>query len=117
MFDAPASTRALQDAVLRQDHEYLEQACSENMLWSLPSRDSRRGKREWIEACCSVAWDWFEVEVLRELDLGGVVVVESWIRQQFTRDGESVEGEGVVVDVWSREGSTWRVVARHPQRG
>lgn len=94
MFDAPDATRALQDAVLRHDHAFLEQACSDQMLWSMPSRDSRRGKREWIEASCSVAWDWFEVEVLRDLDLGDVAVVESWIRQQYTSDAGPVQGEG-----------------------
>ncbi|HUR14173.1 MAG TPA: DUF4440 domain-containing protein [Mycobacteriales bacterium] len=117
MFDATAATRALQDAVLRHDHVYLENACSDQMLWSMPSRDNQRGKRAWIDASCAVAWDWFEVDVLRQLDVGQVVVVESWIRQQYTLNGAQVVGEGVVVDVWALEDSTWRVVARHPQRG
>jgi hypothetical protein len=40
------------------------------MIWTIPSADNRRGKREWINASCSAAWEWFDVRILRELDIG-----------------------------------------------
>lgn len=116
MFEATAQTRALQDAVQRHDKGYLLAACSDRMIWSMPERDNRRGKDAWVEASCGVSWDWFEVEVLRQVELGEAIVVESWIRQQYTREEQPQEAAGLVVDVWVREGEQWRLVARHPQR-
>lgn len=84
------------------------------MIWVMPMRDNQRGKREWIDASCSVAWDWFGVQVLREVDLGNARLVEAWIGQQYRRSNEAVSaeesttvtGEGVVVDLWALEGGS-----------
>jgi uncharacterized protein DUF4440 len=121
MFDALEVTKALQEAVRVRDREYLEAAVSDRMIWVMPVAENRRGKREWIEASCSVTWNWFQVDLHRELDVGDARVVECWISQ--SRDPVvGVEGKGpvtatgLVLDVWTQENGIWRLVTRHPQR-
>jgi hypothetical protein len=79
MFDAEESTKALQEAVRVRDREYLEAAVSDRIIWVEPVLDNRRGKRDWIEASCPVTWNWFQVYISRQLDLGDTRVVASWI--------------------------------------
>lgn len=121
--DVPSWIELLQDAVLRHDREQLDDRVSDRMIWVLPDRDNARGKLEWIDASCSVEWEWFEAEVLREVDLGEVRLAEVWMRQSrrsTEADGPhppaTVAAEGVVVDAWALEGDRWRLVVRHPQR-
>ncbi|GAB2753365.1 hypothetical protein UB45_11330 [Terrabacter sp. 28] len=122
MFDAQRTTEALQQAVRLRDRRYLEAAVSDRMIWVMPLHDNRRSKQDWIEASCTVRWNWFKVETRRVLDMGDDGrVVESWVSQ--SREpvaGEDTAGPvtaaGVVLDVWAREGGMWRLIARHPQR-
>jgi hypothetical protein len=121
LFDALQFTEAVQDAVRRGDREHLGRVVSDDMIWVMPVTGNQRGKHEWIEASCSVTWHWFEVTVLRALELDNVRVVESWIRQSrhpTPSEGASgpVVGAGVVLDVWVNESGAWLLVARHPQR-
>ena len=104
-----------------RDREHLEAAVSDRMIWVMPTAENRRGKQDWIEASCAVTWNWFEVEICREIDLGDARVVESWVR--LSRDpvaseevSEPVIGAGPILDVWAIENGAWRLVARHPQR-
>lgn len=121
MFDAVHLIEDLQAAVQRGDRERVEAMVSDRMIWVMPSKDSARGKAEWVEASCAVAWNWFRISIHREVDLGDVRVVEAWIEQSREPvDDEDASGaviaEGVVVDVWAREHGVWRLVSRHPQR-
>jgi len=121
MFDAHEVTNALQEAVRIRDREYLEGAVSDRMIWVIPVARNRRGKPEWIEASCSVTWNWFQIEVHRELEVGDTAVVESWISQSRDpvageADSGPVTAKGLVLDVWANENDTWRLIARHPQR-
>lgn len=122
MFDAQKLIEGLQEAVRFHDVPAVQEAVSDQMIWVMPEQDNNRGKHEWIEASCSVTWNWFEVEVRRVVEVGDDTrVVESWISQSR----EPVEGEdargpvtasGVVLDVWARERDIWRLITRHPQR-
>jgi len=123
VWDALDLIRGLQDAVVAHDRDLLDAWVSDRMLWVMPLPDNARGKHEWIEASCSVAWDWFDIRVSREVDLGDTRLVEAWISQQYklpSEDGsgqaKTVAGQGVVVDLWALEEGTWRLVARHPQK-
>lgn len=121
MFDALQLIEDLQAAVQRGDRERVEAMVSDRMIWVMPLKDNVRGKPQWIEASLGVTWNWFRVSVHREVDLGQVRVVESWIEQSREPvDDEDasapVIAEGVVVDVWTQEDSAWRLVSRHPQR-
>ncbi|GAA2743116.1 hypothetical protein GCM10009868_15640 [Terrabacter aerolatus] len=118
MFDSQHVTEDLQAAVLRGDMHRLDAMVSDRMIWTMPLLDNHRGKRGWIDTSCAVSWHWFHVTVCRELDLGGVMVVESIIRQaREPSAGEAVAGpvtaEGVVLDVWTLESESWRLVSRH----
>jgi hypothetical protein len=67
-----------------------------------------------------VTWNWFQIAISRQLDLGDTRVVESWISQSREpvageEDSAPVTGAGRVLDVWAVENGTWRLVARHPQ--
>jgi hypothetical protein len=112
---------ALQEAVRTHDRAYLDAAVSDRMIWVLPQSDNGRGKQDWIDASLGVTWNWFEVDVLRQLNLGDTRVVEFWVRQSR----QAVAGEdpdhpvtaaGVVLDVWAVENGAWRLLVRHPQR-
>lgn len=92
-WDAADRTRRLQDAVRAHDRDFLDHWVSDRMIWVRPLRDNQRGKREWIDASCSVAWEWFDVQILRELDLGESRLVEAWIRQQFRRTNEAASAD------------------------
>lgn len=121
MFDALQLIEDLQAAVQRGDRERVEAMVSDRMIWVMPLKDNVRGKPQWIEASLGVTWNWFRVSVHREVDLGQVRVVESWIEQSREPvDDEDasapVIAEGVVVDVWTQEDGAWRLVSRHPQR-
>jgi ketosteroid isomerase-like protein len=121
MFDALHLIEDPQAAVQRGDRERVEAMVSDRMIWVMPLKDSARGKAEWVDASCSVAWNWFRISIPREVDLGEVRLVEAWIEQSREPvDGEDASGpviaEGVVVDVWAREDGVWRLVSRHPQR-
>ncbi len=120
-FDAHQSTEALQEAVRLGDREHLETAVSDSMIWVMPTAENHRGKQEWIDASCSIAWHWFNVTVRRAVELDNACVVESWISQSRDPvpgedDSRPVAAAGVVLDVWADEGGTWCLVARHPQR-
>lgn len=114
----------LQDAVVAHDRDSLEAWVSERMIWVLPQAHNTRGKHDWIDASCSITWNWFDVRICREIDLGGTRLVEAWIRQQREpTEDELAQGtrapiaaEGVVVDLWAVEDGDWRLIARHPQR-
>lgn len=121
MFDAEESTKALQEAVRVRDREYLDAVISDRMVFVEPVLDRRRGKREWIEASCSVTWNWFQIDIPRQVDLGGTYVVEVWV--SLSREpvaGEEVKGPvtgaGPMLDVWANEDGVWRLVARQTQR-
>jgi hypothetical protein len=121
MFDAEESTKALQEAVRVRDREYLDAVVSDRMIFVEPVLNKRRGKREWIEASCSVTWNWFQIDISRQLDLGDTRVVEVWIslsREPVAGEeaSEPVTGAGPMLDVWAIENGSWRLVARHPQR-
>ncbi|WP_460626782.1 DUF4440 domain-containing protein [Intrasporangium mesophilum] len=120
MFDAEESTKALQEAVRVRDRKHLDAVVSERMIWVEPVSEIRRGKREWIEASCSVTWNWFQIAISRQLDLGDTRVVESWIslsREPVAgeEEAEPVIGAGRILDIWAIENGIWRLVARHPQ--
>jgi ketosteroid isomerase-like protein len=119
--DAQQVTEALQEAVRSGDRVRLDESVSDSMIFVLPTSENQRGKQAWIDASCSITWHWFKVTVQRELDLGNVRVVESWVSQ--SRDpvtgedaSQPVLAEGVVLDVWANESGAWRLVARQPQR-
>lgn len=123
-WDALDRIRRLQDAVVAHDRDSIEAWLSDQMIWVMPRSDNTRGKQEWIDASCSITWDWFDVRISREIDLGNTRLVEAWIGQQRQpTDQEVAQGtqtpiaaEGVVVDLWTLEDGVWRLIARHPQR-
>jgi hypothetical protein len=122
MFDAKQNIEALQAAVQARDWEYADHAVSERMIWVMPLPDNQRGKRDWIDASFGVTWNWFKINVRRVIEIGDDTrVVESWISQsREPAEGEDatgpLESSGVVLDVWAREGDTWRLLTRHPHR-
>lgn len=121
MFDAQPMLENLQEAVLRGDRDALGKLVSDRMIWIMPAADNARGKQEWIDASCGVAWHWFQIEVLRTVELGDVVLVESLIKQsREPAAGEDATGpvaaQGIVADAWVLEAGQWRLIARHPHR-
>lgn len=121
MFDAQQTLEALQDAVKNRDRAGVADLVSDRMIWVMPLVDNERGKTEWLEASLGVTWHWFQISILREVDLGDVRIVEALVRQSrepsATEDVTSpVTAEGIVVDVWALEDGIWRLVARHPHR-
>ncbi len=124
-WDALARMQRLQHAVVAHDRDSIDAWVSDQMIWVMPLSDNTRGKQEWIDASCSITWDWFDIRVRREIDLGNTRLVEAWVRQQRQpTDEEKAQGthtpvaaEGVVVDLWTLERGDWRLIARHPQRG
>ena len=122
-WDALDQLNRLQDAVAARDLATLDAIVSDQMIWILPVPDNNRGKQEWIDASCSITWDWVGSRISRELDLGTVRVVEAWMElQRQPTDEERAQGqlkplvrEGVVVDVWTLENDEWRLISRQPQ--
>jgi hypothetical protein len=123
-WDALNQLQRLQDAVLNHSRDLIESSVSDRMIWVLPMSDGTRGKQEWIDASCGITWDWFDLRVTREVDLGTTRIVEAWISQQRQPTAHEVAqgrrtpvaAEGVVVDAWTLEDGRWRLVCRHPQR-
>ena len=123
-WDALDRLQRLQDAVLGHDRDFIEACVSDRMIWVLPVPNGTRGKQEWIDASCGITWDWFEIRINREVDLGTTRIVEAWVRQQRQPTADEVAqgqqspvaAEGVVVDAWTVEDGHWRLVCRHPQR-
>ena len=123
-WDALDQLQRLQEAVLAHDRDAINAGVSDKMIWVMPLPDNARGKQDWIDASCGIAWDWFDISVSREIDLGNTRVVEAWIRQQRQPTAEEmaqgatapIAAEGVVVDTWSLEDGEWRLTSRHPQR-
>lgn len=109
---------------MAHDRDFINACVSDQMIWVMPQRDNARGKQDWIDASCGIAWDYFDIRVSREIDLGNTRVVEAWIRQQRQPTTEEVAqgtttpivAEGVVLDTWSLEDGEWRLTSRHPQR-
>lgn len=123
-WDALDRIQRLQDAVVAHDRDAIGAWVSDKMIWVMPVVDNTRGKQEWIDASCSITWDWFDIRVSREIDLGDTRIVEAWIGQQRQPTTEEaargmrapIAAEGVVVDAWTLEDGEWRLIARHPQR-
>ena len=123
-WDALDRMQRLQDAVLAHDRDSIDACVSDQMIWVMPLPDNTRGKQEWIHASCSITWDWFDIRVSREIDLGNTRIVEAWISQQRQPTTEEVAkgtqapiaAEGIVVDAWTLEDGDWRLISRHPQR-
>lgn len=122
MFDAQRTIDELQEALRVGDTERVEDTVSDRMIWTLPVTGNTRGKREWIDASTAITWNWFRTDVRRVVEVGDDVrIVEFWVdqsRQPVEGEDQSgpVLGSGIVLDVWVREGDTWRVISRHPQR-
>jgi hypothetical protein len=124
VWDAHQRWQSLQDAVLAHDRDQIAAHVSDQMMWVLPVTDNTRGKQAWIDASCAISWNWFDIRIVREIDLGDTRIVEAWVRQQrhATTDevAQGTQGpitaEGAVLDVWTVEDGTWRLICRHPQR-
>jgi len=63
MFDACEIIRALQEVVRLRDRAYLRFAVSDCIIWVTPQSDNKRGKTDWIDASCSVTWNWFKITI------------------------------------------------------
>lgn len=123
-FDPLTATQRLQEAVRCNDVGALQDLVSERMLFASARSlltfgasgfTELLGRDEWLAAARHVEWVRFDVQRVRSLDLGAVMVVDCRLTQVARYQGQQQKTKWVVTDVWSLEEPGWRLVARHPE--
>jgi len=101
-------------AIQRKDKAALDALVEDDFEIEMPDADPLPGD-DWEQAVLSRDYDLksFLIRQMSARDLGTAVVVNYDRVQQSTYKGKSDGGEFFVVDLWNKEGDSWRLAARY----
>ncbi len=70
-------------------------------------------RREWIDLANAIDWESFTFEAVEAHGHGDDAVVEAHISQTGTYQGQDVGSRWMVLDLLTRRGGRWVIIARH----
>lgn len=106
----------LQEAVLAKDRETLEQLVDPGFALTGSAALGLLDKEQWIDAALEFAWDAFDFEESRTIDLESTAVVITRLRQRGRWKGQDIGGRFLLVDLFRRFEEVWRLVSRYAER-
>ena len=101
-------------AIQKKDKAAAGAMLSEDLYIEMPDADALPGD-EWLDSV--LAQDYtlkaFGVRQVSAIDLGNAVVVKFDRIQEATLNGKPDDGEFFVVDLWKKNGDTWKLASRY----
>jgi ketosteroid isomerase-like protein len=106
-------TQMLQ-AVQKKDKSALTAMLTEDFNVDMPDADRLAGD-DWVDSVMAKGYSLkkFGVRQVSVIDLGTAAVVKFDRLQEATHNGASDTGEFFVVDLWKKDGETWKLANRY----
>jgi ketosteroid isomerase-like protein len=100
-------------AVQKKDQAGVQAMLTEEFQIQMPDADPLAGD-EWLEHVMAKDFTLqnFGIREMTVVDLGNAAVVKFERRQDATYKGQPANGEFFVVDLWKKEGTTWKLANR-----
>jgi ketosteroid isomerase-like protein len=100
-------------AVQKKDKAALESMLTEDCIIEMPDADPLAGD-EWVDSVMAKDFTLksFAMRNVFAVDLGNAVVVKFERRQDAVNKGRAESGQFFVVDVWKKDGDTWKLANR-----
>ena len=101
-------------AVQKKDKAAAQAMLSDDLYIEMPDADPMPGD-DWLDSVLAKDYTLksFVVRQMYAIDLGNAVVVNFDRLQEATFKGEADSGEFFVVDVWKKDGDTWKLASRN----
>ena len=101
-------------AVQKKDKAGLEAMLGDDFEIAMPSADPLAGE-DWVDSVMAknFALKSFFVRQVSVADLGDFAVVKFDRLQQAARNGQNLNGEFFIVDLWKRSGDSWKLANRY----
>lgn len=105
-------TQMLQ-AVQKKDKAAMTAVLTDDFAVDMPNADRTAGE-DWVDSVMAKDFvlEKFGVHQMSVVDLGNAAVVKYDRLQQATYKGASENGEFFVVDLWKKDGDTWKLANR-----
>jgi hypothetical protein len=104
----------LLQAVQKKDKAAAQAMLSDDLMIEMPDADPLPGD-DWLDS--AMAKDYtlksFVVRQMSAIDLGNAVVVKFDRLQEAASKGHADSGEFFVVDLWKKDGDTWKLASRY----
>lgn len=106
-------TQMLQ-AVQKKNQAALTAMLTDDFAVEMPNAD-RMGGDDWVDSVMSKEFtlEKFGVHQMSVIDLGNAAVVKYERLQQATQKGANENGQFFVVDLWKKDGDTWKLADRY----
>jgi ketosteroid isomerase-like protein len=106
-------TQMLQ-AVQKKNQAALTAMLTDDFAVDMPNADRMAGE-DWVDSVMSKDFtlEKFGVHQMSVIDLGTAAVVKYERLQQATQKGANENGEFFVVDLWKKDGDTWKLADRY----
>ena len=100
-------------AVQKKDKVALQALLTDDCVIAMPNADLLPGD-EWVDSVMAKDFTLksFAMREVFAVDLGNAVVVKFERRQDATNKGKDESGQFFVVDVWKKDGDTWKLANR-----
>ncbi|HEY2170312.1 MAG TPA: nuclear transport factor 2 family protein [Candidatus Angelobacter sp.] len=104
----------LLQAVQKKDKAALQAMLSDDLMIEMPDADPLPGD-DWLDSVMAKDYTLksFVVRQMSAIDMGDAVVVKFDRIQEATLKGKPDAGEFFVVDVWKKNGDTWKLASRY----
>jgi ketosteroid isomerase-like protein len=101
-------------AVLKKDKAALTAMLTDDFALEMPDADRTAGE-DWVDSVMAkdFALVKFGVRQMSVVDLGNAAVVKYDRLQQATYKGAKENGQFFVVDLWKKDGDTWKLANRY----
>lgn len=101
-------------AVQKKDKATAQAMLSDDLYIEMPDADPLPGD-DWLDSVLAKDYTLksFVVRQMSAIDLGNAVVVNFDRLQEATFKGQEDNGEFFVVDVWKKDGDTWKLASRN----
>lgn len=101
-------------AVQKKDKPALQAMLTEDFAIEMPNADRMAGE-DWLDSVMSKEFglEKFGVHQMSVIDLGNAAVVKYERLQQATQKGANENGQFFVVDLWKKDGDTWKLANRY----
>ena len=101
-------------AVQKKDKAAAQAMLSDDLYIEMPDADPLPGD-DWLDSVLAKDYTLksFVVRQMSAIDLGNAVVVKFDRLQEASFKGQADSGEFFVVDVWKKDGDTWKLASRN----
>jgi ketosteroid isomerase-like protein len=109
--------RQLLQAVQKKDKAALQAMLTDEFQVEMPNADPMAGE-DWLDSVMAKDFT-LKSSAIREVsvvDLGNAAVVKFERRQDAVYKGSAAGGEFFVVDLWKKDGDTWKLANRYVSR-